>query len=457
MRETAGTHTASLDGGVRRPYPGLAERRQRELLERQRAAPVLTSSHAGAPVEVHHRLRDRVAALHDALCAFSLDLHAHPELAYEEHYAVSALADLVGRHGVTAEVGAYGVPTAARAVVGTGAPRVAVVAEYDALPGIGHACGHNVIAASSAGAFLALADLLSGPNAPAGAIELVGTPAEEGGGGKQRVLDAGGFDDVDFAIMVHPGNLDLAGGRSLGFRQVAATYHGLAAHASTAPHLGVNALDAVVTAYSGIAQLRQHILPSDRVHGIITDGGQAPNIVPAKASAVFYVRSAELDTLAELHARVDAILRAAAVSTGTRAEITWDTAAPYLPLRPNEPLEARYALHLADRRAVLPGSARPVESAASTDMGNVSVYVPSIHPSVAIAPPAVANHTAEFTAYAASESAAVGILDAAIGIASTVADFLYDERLRADARADFEARGGRLTLADALTPHKETP
>jgi amidohydrolase len=457
MPENAGARTATDNGGVRRPYSGLAERRRRELLERQNATPPLTSPHAGAPAAVHHRLRERIAALHETLCAFSLDLHAHPELAYEEHHAAAALADLVGRHGVAAEVGAYGVPTAVRAVVGTGSPRVAVVAEYDALPSIGHACGHNVIAASSAGAFLALADLLAGPDAPAGAVELVGTPAEEGGGGKQRVLDAGGFDEIDFAIMVHPGNLDLAGGRSLGFRQVAVTYHGLAAHASAAPHLGVNALDAVVAAYNGIAQLRQHILPSDRVHGIITDGGQAPNIVPAKASAVFYVRSAELDTLAELHTRVDAILRAAALSTGTRAEITWDTAAPYLPLRPNEPLEARYALHLADRRRVLPGSARPVETAASTDMGNVSVYVPAIHPLVAIAPPEVANHTAEFATYAASESAAVGIRDAAIGIASTVADFLYDERLRADARADFEARGGRLTLADALIPHEESP
>ncbi|REF36750.1 M20 family metallopeptidase [Thermasporomyces composti] len=457
MREIAGTRVATEDGAVRRPYPGLAERRRRELLERQSAIPPVTSPHAGAPAAVHRRLRERIAALHEALCAFSLDLHAHPELAYEEHHAAAALADLVGRYGVAAEVGAYGVPTAVRAVVGTGSPRVAVVAEYDALPGIGHACGHNVIAASSAGAFLALAELLAGQDAPAGAVELVGTPAEEGGGGKQRVLDAGGFDEIDFAIMVHPGNLDLAGGRSLGFRQVAVTYHGLAAHASTAPHLGVNALDAVVAAYNGIAQLRQHILPSDRVHGIITDGGQAPNIVPAKASAVFYVRSAELDTLAELHTRVDAILRAAALSTGTRAEITWDAAAPYLPLRPNEPLEARYAVHLADRRRVLPGSARPVETAASTDMGNVSVYVPAIHPSVAIAPPDVANHTPEFAAYAASESATTGIRDAAIGIASTVADFLYDERLRADARADFEARGGRLTLADALNPVKETP
>jgi amidohydrolase len=455
MREIAGTPPATDAGGVRRPYPGLAERRRRELLERQSATPPVTSSHAGAPAPVHRRLRERVATLHEALCAFSLDLHAHPELAYEEHHAAAALADLVGRYGIDADVGAYGVPTAVRAVVGTGSPRVAVVAEYDALPGIGHACGHNVIAASSAGAFLALAELLA--DAPVGAVELVGTPAEEGGGGKQRILDAGGFDEIDFAIMVHPGNLDLAGGRSLGFRQVAVTYHGLAAHASTAPHLGVNALDAVVAAYNGIAQLRQHILPSDRVHGIITDGGQAPNIVPAKASAVFYVRSAELDTLAELHTRVDAILRAAALSTGTRAEITWDAAAPYLPLRPNEPLEARYAHHLADRRRVLPGSARPVETAASTDMGNVSVYVPAIHPSVAIAPPDVANHTPEFAAYAASESAATGIRDAAIGIASTVADFLYDERLRADARADFEARGGRLTLADALNPHKETP
>lgn len=440
----------SAANSVLEPYPGLGERKAAEFAERLRNTEEITSPFAGAPASVGARLRDRVAEIHPELVRLSSDLHAHPELAYAEHHAVAAIAASVAEHGIDIEVGAYDVPTAFRAVVGTGRPRVAVVAEYDALPEIGHACGHNIIAASAVGAFLALADwFTASPDTP-GAVELIGTPAEEGGGGKQKVLDAGGFDDVDFALMVHPGNIDSAGALSLGFHQVSVTYRGKAAHASAAPYAGVNALDAVVAAYNGISQLRQHILPSDRIHGIITDGGQAPNIVPVRASATFFVRSANLDTLSYLRARVDAILRAASASSGAAVEITWDTAAPYLPLRSNEPLEARYAVNLADRRRLVPAGVRTVEESASTDMGNVSVYVPSIHPMVSIAPRGVSNHTAAFTEYAGGPAAAEAIADSAVGLATTAADFLTDADLREAANADFEARGGRLDLAAAL-------
>lgn len=436
--------------GIVDPYPGLRERLRAQLDSTLAATPPATSTHEGSPAEAVTALRTRLAALDPELQAFSLDLHAHPELAYAEHHAAQALAELVGRHGITAEVGAYGLPTAVRARVGSGGPVVGVIAEYDALPGIGHACGHNIIAASAAGAFLALADLLAQPGSPAGTVELIGTPAEEGGGGKQRIIDAGGFDGVDVAVMAHPGSLDLAGSPSLGFRHVSVTYRGKAAHSASAPQWGVNALDAVVTAYNGIAQLRQHILPSDRVHGIITDGGQAANVVPETASAVFFVRSREVDTLAHLHARVDTILRAAATATGTVAEIRWDENPAYLPLRANEALEARYATHLADRRRVLPASARSADSLASTDMGNVSQLLPGIQPIIAIAPLGVAGHTADFATYAASESGAAAVSDAAFALAATASDVLHDEKLLADVRAEFEARGGRTTLADAF-------
>ncbi|WP_020496921.1 M20 family metallopeptidase [Sciscionella marina] len=430
----------------RTPYPGLRERRQRELQRVLDETQPPHSAHEGAPAQVHARIADRVDALRGDLTALATDLHEHPELAYAEHHAAAAIASVLERHGVRTEVGAYGLPTAIRAVChndgpGNNGPTVAVIAEYDGLPGIGHACGHNIIAASAVGAFLALAEEF-------GTVELIGTPAEEGGGGKQRILDADGFEHVDFALMAHPGNLDVAGSRSLGFRQVAVTYRGIAAHSATGPHLGVNALDAVVAAYTGIAQLRQHILPSDKVHGIITDGGQAPNIVPETASAVFYVRSLELDTLAELHTRVDTILRAAADATGTAADVSWDNAPPYLPLRTNNTLEARYAVALSGRRSVLPTAARPVEEVASTDMGNVSLAVPAIHPIIAIAPRGVANHTAEFAKYAADAQPA--ILDAAVGLAGTAADFLHDEQLRSDARAEFDRLGGPVSLRDAL-------
>jgi amidohydrolase len=330
--------------------------------------------------------------------------------------------------------------TALRARAGEGRPRVAILAEYDALPEIGHACGHNVIAATAVGAFLAMAEVAGDL---AGSVELIGTPAEEGGGGKERIARAGGFDEVDVAVMLHPAGWDVAEHPWIGVRTVDVSYRGRAAHASLAPFLGRNALDAVVQAYSGIAQLRQHMLPTDRVHGIITDGGQKPNIVPERAAASFYLRSAEPETLAELSERVEAIFRAAASATGTNVAVGWDPTPLYLPVRNNRPLAARYAVNLADRRRVLPAGVIPREFNASTDLGNVSVRVPAIHPTLAIAPPTVMIHQPEFANWAASELADRGVVDGALGLALTAADYLCDAALRDAVRDDFDAAGGR--------------
>src|SRR5690606_1222898 len=237
-----------------------------------------------------------------------------------------------------------------------------------------------------------------------------GTPAEEGGGGKELLARAGVFDDVDAAMMVHPLGLDIAEHPWLGVRQVAVTYHGLAAHASMMPFLRRNALDAVVQAYTGIAALRQHLLPSDRIHGVITDGGQRPNIVPERAAATFYLRSAEPETLAILSDRARAVFEAAATATGTRVETDWDPCPVYLPLRTNRALAGRYAANLAPRgRRVLPAGIAPQELAASTDMGNISVRLPAIHPTLAIAPPTATLHTSEFARWAVSDLADRGV------------------------------------------------
>jgi amidohydrolase len=431
------------------PYPHYLERLADETLRRLGDAPPIDSPHDGAPASLGSAIADRVDVLDADLVALSHDVHAHPELGFEEHHAVEAVARLLGAHGVEAEVGAYGVATALRAQVGTGRPRVAVLAEYDALPEIGHACGHNVICATAVGAFLALAEVAGDLD---GSVELIGTPAEEGGGGKELIGQAGGFDEVDAALMLHPFSFDVAEHPWIGVRQVEVVYHGLTAHASAMPFLGRNALDAVVTAYNGMSQLRQHMLPTDRVHGIITDGGQKPNIVPERAAATFYLRSAEPETLAILSERAQAIFEAAAASTGTSAELRWDPCPVYLPVRSNAALAARYAVNLAPRgRRVLPRGVVPAAMTGSTDMGNVSVRVPGIHPLLAIAPPGVSIHNPDFTGWAASERADRGVVDGTLGLALTAADFLTDGGLRDDVAAGFAAAGGRLDPAALLS------
>jgi amidohydrolase len=422
------------------PYPGLMRRLAEQIERDVAAAEPLRSQHEGAPAAVRERISTAVDRLSGDLVALAHDIHDHPELGYAEHHAADAVARVLRAHGHDAEVGAYGLSTAVRARAGDPRPRVAVLGEYDALPELGHACGHNIIAATAVGAFLAVAEVVGEVD---GSVELIGTPAEEGGGGKERIARAGGFEEVDAAVMLHPAGWDLAEHPWIGVRTVDLVYRGRAAHASMTPFLGRNALDAVVQAYTGISQLRQHMLPTDRVHGIITDGGQKPNIVPERAAATFYLRSAEPETFRELCERAEAIFRAAAAATGTTVAVRWDPTPLYLPVRNNRPLAARYAANLADRRRVLPAGIVPREFNASTDLGNVSVRVPAIHPTLAIAPPTVMIHQAEFAEWAGSERADRGTVDGALGLALTAADYLCDAALRDAVHADFEAAGGR--------------
>lgn len=432
-----------------RPYAGyqeaLVERLERDLA----AAPAATSAHDGAAGPLAGAVTAAVERRAGDLVALSHDVHGHPELAFEERYAAAAVARVVEAAGHTAEVGCYGLDTAVRARAGQGRPRVAVIAEYDALPGIGHACGHNVICATAVGAFLAAAEVIGDLD---GSVELLGTPGEEGGGGKEYMARAGAFDEVDAAIMLHPFGADVAEHRWLGVRTVDVVFHGLSAHAAMMPHLGRNALDAVVNAYTGVAQMRQHMLPGDRVHGIITDGGQKPNIVPERSAASFYLRSADPHGLRELSERSAEIFQAAALSTGTRVEIAWDPVPVYLPVRSNSALAARYATNVATRgRKAVPRGVVPPEIAGSTDMGNVSLRVPGIHPMLAIAPSGVIIHSPEFARWAAGERADAGTVDGAIGLGRTAVDFLADPALRAAVGAEFEAAGGAIdpgTLLD---------
>ncbi|MPZ73380.1 MAG: amidohydrolase, partial [Nitriliruptorales bacterium] len=313
---------------------------------------------------------------------------------------------------------------------------------------IGHACGHNVICATAVGAFLATAEVAGDLD---GSVELIGTPAEEGGGGKELIARAGGFDDVDAVVMLHPSSFEAAEHPWIGVRTVDVTYHGLAAHAAAMPFKGRNALDGAVNAYQGMAQLRQHMLPTDRVHGIITEGGQKPNIVPERAALTFYLRSAEPETLAVLVQRAEDIFTAAATMSGTTVEIGWDPTPVYLPVRNNHPLALRWAVNVGERgRVSLPRGIVPDALTGSTDLGNVSVRVPAIHPTLAIAPAGVTIHSPEFTAHARSAAADQGVVDGAIGLALTAVDFLCDPELRTSVRDDFQAAGGTLDVAALL-------
>ncbi|MEQ3549202.1 M20 family metallopeptidase [Pseudonocardia nematodicida] len=404
------------------------------------AAEPITSPYDGAPEPVRTAVTGAVESLSGELLELSHSLHADPETAFTEHRAAAAVADLLERHGIACEIGVHGLDTALRASAGSGDYTVAVLAEYDALPGIGHACGHNVICAAGVGAFLALARTLAAEDAT---VLLLGTPAEEGGGGKETMARDGAFDGVDAAVMLHPFAHDVADHPFLGRRQLDVVYHGIAAHASAQPHRGRNALDAVVLGYQGVAMMRQHLPDADRIHGIITDGGQAPNVVPERASARYYLRSQDPESLRDMTTRVEAIAVGAAAMTGCGYTLTWDPKPAYLPIRHNRALAARWAVHQAERgRTVYPRGVIPDSETGSTDLGNVSMRIPAIHPMIAIAEPGTALHTTGFAEAAGGPGGDRAVVDGAAGLASVVADLVHDAGLRDAVAAEFAEAGG---------------
>lgn len=417
-----------------------------ERTRRRRAEHVpLSSTHEGAPDRLAGVVAAALEGLREDLEVLSRTIFDLAEEAFVEHGSVAAVAELLRRHGHDVHVGGHGLDTSLRSDLGTEGPTIALLAEYDALPGIGHACGHNLIATAAVGAFLALARLPE-VDRPARVL-LLGTPAEEGSSGKELLARAGFFDDVDAAIMVHPFGYDVVDQPFLGRRQLVVTYHGVASHAAATPYLGRNALDAVALNYQAVGLLRQHIPPTDRVHGVIREGGDRPSVVPERATVEYYVRSAHARTLLDLSERLEDIAHGVARATGTVAELTWDPLPFTLPLRTNDPLARRWVRHQATRgRAVLSGGVVPEELAASTDFSNVSVRIPGIHPMIAVSAPDVALHTRGFADAVASPAGIAAALDGAYGLALTALDWAHDDALRAAVVADFEAAGGVLDV-----------
>ena len=417
----------------------------------------------GSPAELREALAAAVEGLAGEIVALSHAVHDNPEVGYEERFAVSTVADLLRAHGIEPDVGVYGMETALRAeftgavgnadnvgAVGNAdnadspAPAIAILAEYDALPGVGHGCGHNVMAGNSVGAFLALHELeRRRPGSVPGRVVLQTTPAEECSTAKEVLAVRGMLDGVDAAVQTHSYSYDLTHQTWLGVRRIRAIFTGVPAHAASQPFMGRNALDAATLALTGFGLLRQQILPMDRLHAIVVDGGDVPNIVPERTEISLLARSKYPETLKDLVARVEDVLRGAALMTGTGLEIVTSETTNEMPVRTNGPLTRAWVRSQRERgRDPLPAGVVTETIAAGTDFGNVSVRIPGIHPLIKVADSDVALHTREMAAAAGSPSGDAAATDGAYGLASVALDYLHDAEFRAAVRRDFEEAGG---------------
>ena len=364
-----------------------------------------------------HRARDDLVDL-------SHRIHGDPELGFEEHHAAGWICEILHDAGFAVESGVGELPTAFTASYGTGPLTVAVCAEYDALPDVGHACGHNVIAASAVGAGLALASVVDDLGLT---VKVIGCPAEENGGGKVLLLDRGVFDGVHAAMMVHPSPDEDPAPRTLAISDIGITYRGKAAHASGYPERGINAADALSIGQVALAMLRQHILPEERIHGITTHGGEAPNIIPALATAVYYMRAASLVNLRELEPRVRRCFEAGALATGCEIEIA-EVCPAYSEFEPDADL---VELYRANATTIGRPAFKRRRALGSTDMANVSLTIPTIQPMVSIECAGSSNHQPEFATHCAGPSADRAIVEGGLSMAWTAIDLATNPALRA--------------------------
>ncbi|WP_020673211.1 M20 family metallopeptidase [Amycolatopsis nigrescens] len=359
------------------------------------------------------------------LVRLSERLHANPETAWEEYRAAAAVPELLDRAGFAMTSSYLGLETAFLASAGSGPTRIALCAEYDALPGLGHACGHNLIAASSIGAALGLAAIADDAGLT---VEVYGTPAEEGGGGKIELLDRGAFTGADLAMMVHPAPVDVAEARPFAVSHSKISYTGRSAHAAAYPEAGINAADAFTVAQVAIGLLRQQLPSSARVHGVVTKAGDAPNAIPEHASGRWYVRAETLAELAALEPRVLRAFEAGALATGCDLEIEPESK-PYAEFRADETALAAYRANARELgREFAPAGAAAKMNRASTDMGNVSQVVPAIHPYIGIGSLPATNHQREFAAFCVGGTAERALLDGAVALAWTGADRAAERR-----------------------------
>jgi amidohydrolase len=373
--------------------------------------------------------RERFESSRAGLVALSHRIHAHPELGFEEEKASAWLCESLADAGFAVEKGIGGLPTAFRARAGSGPLHVGICAEYDCLPGIGHACGHNIIAASAVGAALAAAKVADEVGLT---VNVIGTPAEEVGnaGGKILLLERGAFAGIHAAMMVHPAPFDMLRAKIIAASMFEVHYTGKESHASAFPELGVNAADAITIAQTALGLLRQHIRSTDRIHGIVTNGGAAPNVIPAHTSAKYIVRSETLEQLTELRPKVHRCFEAGALATGSKVVITGGDK-PYAEMCHHEAIAAIYRANSEALGRPFPNlgewETRPT---GSTDMGNVSLAIPSIHPMIGINSLPAVNHQPEFTAHCVTPDADKALEDGALAMAWTCIDLATNAEVR---------------------------
>ncbi len=378
------------------------------------------------------RVSERVDARSRTLDDLALRIHEHPELAFEERRAAQLLTGALAAEGVAVTAAAGGLDTAFAAEFGAGRPCVAILGEYDALPGVGHACGHNLMGTAALGAFLALRDC-----APelSGRVRLLGCPAEERGNGKSFLIRAGLFADVDAALMYHPGDRDELDPLMLALVSLEVEFLGKAAHAAAEPQEGINALDALLLAWNALSALRLTVRSDSRFHGVITDGGKAANIIPDRAAARFMVRSPDNAYLVELQRRVIACFEGAATQTGCELRYEWSDTCDLVST--NRPLAEAFSANARTLgREMKPR--RPGDTHGSTDMGNVTSIVPGIHPFLSITEGPVPGHSIAFAAAAATPRALETMHVAAKALAMTAVDALADPALTRRAKEAFD-------------------
>jgi amidohydrolase len=373
--------------------------------------------------------RERFDGAREELIGLSHRIHAHPEMGFEEEKASLWLSEALDAAGFAVETGICDLPTAFRARIGSGPLHIGICAEYDCLPGIGHACGHNIIAASAVGAALAAAKVADEVGLT---ISVIGTPAEEVGNasGKILMLERGGFAGIHAAMMVHPAPFDMLKAKIIAASMFDVHCTGKESHASAFPELGINAADALTIAQTAIGLLRQHIRSTDRIHGIVTNGGSAPNVVPAHTSARYLIRSETLDQLADLRPKVYRCFEAGGLATGAKVEITGGDK-PYAEMHHDGDIADFY-------RANSEALGRPFQNlgewetrpTGSTDMGNVSRAMPSIHPMIGINSLPAVNHQPEFTAHCVTADADKAMIDGALAMAWTCIDMAANAGVR---------------------------
>ena len=373
---------------------------------------------------VKEAVRTEVEGAGDALVELSHRIWEHPELAFEEEHASAACAEVLDDAGFDVTTGVADLPTAFVAEYGSGPLTVGICSELDALPDIGHACGHNMIAAAGVGAGLALARVADDLGIT---VRVLGTPAEELGGGKIIMIEKGAFDGLHLAMMVHPSPGEGDVFPTLAISQCDFHFHGKTAHASVAPQVGINAADAITISQVAIGLLRQHLEPGDQVHGIVTRGGEAANIVPAEATARYFMRAPDLEALARLEPRIRRCFEAGALATGATLDVE-PLGSPYSEFRHDTELADLYRENATAIGRKL--GRRPERGAGSTDMANVSLMLPTIHPMLGLNCLPAVNHQPEFAAHCVTPEADRATLDGAVAMAWTCADAAAEGPLR---------------------------